>query len=88
LLEFKKGVGILAVEMGAAVVPAYISGAFESLPRGRAIPRFKKITVTFGKPLRAEDIEPSKKPADIDEYQYFASALRERVERLREKAGS
>ena len=88
LLEFKKGVGILAVEMGAAVVPAYISGAFESLPRGRAIPRFKKITVTFGKPLHAEDIEPSKKPADIDEYQYFASALRERVERLREKAGS
>jgi long-chain acyl-CoA synthetase len=88
LLEFKKGVGILAAEMGVAVVPVCISGAFDSLPRGAVVPRFRKITVTFGEPLRKEDIEPSKKPAEIDEYQYFASVLRERVERLREREES
>jgi long-chain acyl-CoA synthetase len=88
LVEFKKGVGILAAEMGIAVVPAYISGAFESLPRGAAIPRFRKVTVTFGKPLRPGDIELSEKPAEVDEYQYLASVLRERVEALRERAGS
>ncbi len=88
LLEFKKGVGILAAEMGIAVVPAYINGAFESLPRGAFIPRFRKVTVTFGKPLRTEDIEPSTKPAEMDEYQYFAYVLRQGVEMLRERGGS
>ncbi len=85
LMEFKKGVGILAVEMGVAVVPAFIEGAFEALPRGATIPNCVKITVTFGRPLLASDVDFSKKPEGIDEYQYFANVLRERVEGLKEE---
>ena len=66
LLEFKKGVGILAIEMGIPVVPVYIKGAFEALPREAAWPKFRKITVTFGTPLSAKDMDFSKKPADMD----------------------
>jgi long-chain acyl-CoA synthetase len=82
LLEFKKGVGILAIEMGIPVVPAYIKGAFEALPREAAWPRFRKITVTYGTPLSAKEIDFSKKPADMDDYQYFAYLIRERVKEL------
>ncbi len=86
LMEFKKGVGILAKELGAPVVPVYIDGAFEALPRYAFFPRFRKITVFFGPPLRASDLDFSAKPEGMDDYQYFANVLRERVEELRETA--
>ena len=82
LMEFKKGVGILAIETGIAVVPVSIEGAFDALPRSAFWPRPRKITVTFGRPLLASDIDFSKKPEDMDEYQYFANLLRERVRDL------
>jgi len=83
LMEFKKGVGILAVEMEAPVVPVFIEGAFEALSRSSKIPRFKKITVRFGKPLNVKEIDFSKKPEDADKYEYFVSLLREKVEDLK-----
>ncbi len=86
LLEFKKGVGILAIEMGIPVVPVYIKGAFEALPREAALPKFTKITVTFGKPLSAKEIDFSKKPAEMDDYQYFAYLIREKVKELSQSA--
>ncbi len=83
LMEFKKGIGILAVEMGVPVVPVYIEGTFQALPRDAMLPRPKRITVTFGKPLIAKDIDFSKKPSDADNYQYFANVLREKVGQLK-----
>jgi long-chain acyl-CoA synthetase len=82
LMEFKKGVGILAVEMGIPVVPVLVQGALEALPRSAAFPKFKKITVTLGKPLLASEIDFSKKKEGVDDYQYFADTLRERVREL------
>jgi len=82
LLEFKKGVGILAVEMGVPVVPAYIAGAFEALPRTASWPRPAKIAITFGAPLSAAELDFTKKPAAMDDYQYFASVLQEKVREL------
>jgi long-chain acyl-CoA synthetase len=34
LMEFRKGIGVLAIEMNIPVVPAFIRGTFEVLPRG------------------------------------------------------
>ncbi len=82
VMEFKKGVGILAVELGIPVVPCCIEGAFEAMPRNVTWPRFRKIRVTFGPPLYAKDLEISKKPAASDQYQYFADRLREKVKAL------
>jgi long-chain acyl-CoA synthetase len=86
LLEFKKGLGILALEMEAPVVPVYIKGAFEAFPRTASFPRPAKISVIFGRPLSAKDIDLSEKPADMDSYQYFASMVRERVFELSRSA--
>ena len=83
IMEFKKGVGILAVEMEVPVVPVFIEGAFEALPRNARIPRFKKIIIKFGKPLNVKEIDFSKRPEHTDKYQYFASQLREKVEDLK-----
>jgi long-chain acyl-CoA synthetase len=82
LMEFKKGIGILAIEMGVPVVPAYIHGACEALPRGARLPRFRNISVTFGRPLLASDMDFTQKTDDIDEYQFFSNNLREKVRQL------
>lgn len=82
LMEFKKGVGILAVEMGVPVVPAYIKGAFEALPRSASWPKPVKISITFGAPLSAADLDFARKPASMDGYEYFASVLQEKVREL------
>jgi 1-acyl-sn-glycerol-3-phosphate acyltransferase len=52
LREAKPGAALLAVQSGAAVVPAYVHGTGRAWPRGRRLPRPVKVRVTFGAPLR------------------------------------
>jgi len=49
--EGKAGVGMLAVTSGAPVVPAYVSGTLEALPKGAAWPRRTEVSVRFGPAL-------------------------------------
>lgn len=49
--EGKPGVGMLAVRSRAPVVPAYVSGTFEALPKGAAWPRRSQVSVSFGPAL-------------------------------------
>ncbi|HTY79594.1 MAG TPA: lysophospholipid acyltransferase family protein [Candidatus Bathyarchaeia archaeon] len=51
LAEAKPGVGMLAVMSGAPVVPAYVSGTLEALPKGAARPRRSQVSVRFGPAL-------------------------------------
>lgn len=51
LLPFKAGIGILALELDYPVIPVYMSGTFESLPKGRSIPHPTQVDVRFGPPV-------------------------------------
>ena len=51
LQPFQEGIGILAGEMRVPVVPVYIGGLYEVLPRHRSRPRRGDVVVRFGKPL-------------------------------------
>jgi 1-acyl-sn-glycerol-3-phosphate acyltransferase len=48
----KPGAGMLAVTSGVPVVPLYIQGSGRAWPRGRRLPRPRRVTVYFGPPLR------------------------------------
>lgn len=50
---FRKGAAVLAIDAGAPIVPAYIDGMYEVLPRFRRRPRPGTVVVTFGDPLFA-----------------------------------
>ncbi len=52
LLPFKAGLGMMIAGEDIPVVPCFIRGAFEALPRERFPPRPVKITVRIGRPLR------------------------------------
>ncbi len=81
--EFRKGVGVLIKELGVAVVPAFISGAFECWPRGQKYPKlFGKITVRFGKMVSAEELLFRVFDA-ADDYEQAAQNLRLRVSELK-----
>ncbi|MEW6675531.1 MAG: AMP-binding protein [Nitrospirota bacterium] len=82
IMEFKRGVGILSLELNVPVIPAYIKGSFEALPRGAIWPKFTEIKITFGKPLYPSDLDMSRKPEGMDKYQFFMNELRERVREL------
>jgi len=79
VLPFKKGVGIIALERKIPVVPIYIEGSSNALPRGAAFIKPAKIKVIFGNPFSINDINMKTKLPTVDEYQFFADQLRERV---------
>ena len=83
LLSFKKGVGILSKELSVPLVPTLIEGTYEVLPRGAIWPKFRKIKITFGKPIYPEEIDISEKPADMDDYGWIVSQLKNAIVRLK-----
>lgn len=52
LRQPEEGIGFLAARSGCPVVPVHVQGTDKVLPRGRWIPRFRRVTIYFGHPLR------------------------------------
>lgn len=50
---FRKGAAILAIDCGVPIVPAYIDGMYEVMPRFRRVPKPGPVTVTFGSMVAA-----------------------------------
>ena len=51
LHSFKKGIGVLACELGIPVIPIKIEGSFEAWPPDANMPHLHPITVTIGQSL-------------------------------------
>lgn len=75
LREFKKGVAIVARELNVPLVPVAIKGTYEMLPRGKAVPRPARVSVTFGTLIQPVDRE----------YDEIAKNLFEEVNKLLER---
>ena len=57
IAEFRKGAAVLAIDVGVPIVPAYVDGMYEVMPRFRRVPKRGHVTITFGAPVaaRADD---------------------------------
>ncbi len=75
---FRKGAAILAGDCKAPIVPAYMHGLPQILPRGHKIPRPGRATVTFGEPMH---------PAAGEDYEAFIARVEVRVRELAGPAG-
>src|SRR5690349_13387613 len=71
--EFRKGAAVLAIDASVPIVPAYVDGMYEVLPRFRRVPRPGRVTVTFGSPLR---------PLKDDDYDTFIARVEQSVRSL------
>jgi 1-acyl-sn-glycerol-3-phosphate acyltransferase/long-chain acyl-CoA synthetase len=77
LLPFKRGAALLGVALGLPVVPAYIEGARDALPKGSWMPRPRPIRVQFGRAIRPEEwtgVHSHKERCD-----YVARELEQRI---------
>ncbi len=52
LQDFKPGVGFLATETGAPVIPMHVRGSHRVMPKGRRLPLPAPVTIRIGKPLQ------------------------------------
>ena len=80
--EAKPGIGMLAVMSGAPVIPTYISGTLESLPKGAVRPRRSQVSVRFGPALhfKAQTGEGRK-----DRYRDAAREMMRAIAQLKEQ---
>jgi long-chain acyl-CoA synthetase len=56
LLPFQPGIGHVLLAADVPVLPVYIGGTFEAWPRTQRLPRFRPVSVTFGRPLLRQDL--------------------------------
>jgi 1-acyl-sn-glycerol-3-phosphate acyltransferase len=80
---FKPGVGILSDRLGIPVVPAYIHGTREAMPKGRLFPAHRRVVVRIGVP-----IYPHANGGVGRNHQWLAAQARSRIEDMRGDAAS
>lgn len=73
IAPFRKGAAILAMDAGVPIVPAYVDGMFEVMPRFRRVPRPGRVAVTFSDPVEA---------APNEDYDGFIARIESIVRRL------
>ncbi|MFC1560287.1 lysophospholipid acyltransferase family protein, partial [Candidatus Margulisiibacteriota bacterium] len=89
LLPFKPGVGVVAVETGAPIVPVYIDGTFEALPTGSIFPKPHKVRVFFGEPVNVREfVKKQETEKAYDVYRTVTDEVYNRVLALKKKAKS
>jgi long-chain acyl-CoA synthetase len=59
IASFKPGVAHLSMTVGCSIIPAYIKGAHEILPKGSLMPKPCPLSVSFGPPLQPPLAEPN-----------------------------
>lgn len=52
--EFKKGPAMIATELNIPIVPAYVHGTHDSLPKSGSFPKARRVTVRFGEAVDPE----------------------------------
>ena len=58
--RFRSGIGRLVAGTDLAVVPCYLDGGLRAWPKGKLLPRPKKLTLTIGAPRRFDQADKSR----------------------------
>ena len=81
--SFKPTLGYLALNFEAPVLPVHLSGAFEALPRGAALPRRRHLKVAFGPAIEASELRRATSHLrDADAYRAATEIVENAVRRL------
>ena len=75
--DFKPGIGALVAGRDVAVLPCYLDGAFRAWPKGKRLPRPRKVRLIVGAPRNYGAMSPDKLASSA-----IAGELRTAVEEL------
>lgn len=85
LQQFKLGLGLLALRLNVPIVPVYIQGTYQALPKGRCFPRRYPIHICFGSPLPIANYKSKQGTVRNREiYQQITDNVRAAIERLKQ----
>ncbi|MCI4624949.1 MAG: AMP-binding protein [Candidatus Magnetoovum sp. WYHC-5] len=76
---FKRGIGVLSYHCNVPLVPVYLKGTAETMPRGQVLPKLSDIVVLIGNPIVPQDVASTVS----DVYQAIADKVRDEVLRLK-----
>ncbi|MBP7215977.1 MAG: AMP-binding protein [Candidatus Omnitrophica bacterium] len=82
---FKPGLGSLAMNLRVPILPVYIHGAFDALPKGKRIPYPKKIEVHFGEAIMPDAITGSGLESNYDKYALLSQRAFEAIVELKNR---
>jgi len=72
--QFKPGIGMLLAGTDIPVLPCYLSGAHQAMPKGAIFPRPRRIELTVGAPRRFAHLRPDK-----ESFEHIAQTLEQAV---------
>ncbi|OGW62883.1 MAG: hypothetical protein A2V83_08325 [Nitrospirae bacterium RBG_16_64_22] len=84
--EGKAGIGFIALHAGVPVVPAFVQGAHDALPRGRWWVKPAQVTVRFGPPIPPPEGPVPRGEAARHAYQAMADRVLEEIAKLRDRS--
>ena len=86
LQEFRSGLGLLSYEAQVPIIPAYIKGSYQALPKGQNFPRPSSISVSFGSPIRPTANDILKSGNAHQKYKKITSQVRDAIITLQSQA--
>lgn len=81
----KPGVGFIVAKSGVPVIPAYVEGSFDAMPRGFKTLKRHPVAVYIGEPIYFDPVTLEKK--DKESYQAIADGIMAGIARIKEKYG-
>ncbi|HEX8163766.1 MAG TPA: AMP-binding protein [Pyrinomonadaceae bacterium] len=89
IVDFKPVLGFLALTARTGILPVYLRGTYEALPKGSNMLRSRDIGARIGRFITVEELEAMTKGVPKSEgYRLIASYARHRIENLRDGASS
>lgn len=86
LQEAKGGIGMMAYQAGACVVPCYISGTYEAMPRKAKFIWPKKVILTYGQPIYPPTDEQTMQLDKKTRYDRFSALIMQGIAEIKETA--
>jgi long-chain acyl-CoA synthetase len=87
IADFKPVIGYLALHTGVGILPVYLEGTHEAMPKGSNIIKNRKVGARIGHYLEAADLEAMTKGLPRAEaYRLIAARVKHEVENLRDHA--
>ena len=86
MADFKPIIGYLALHTGVGILPVYLHGTYDAMPKGSNIIKNRKVGARIGRYLEIADLEEMAKGLPRAEaYRLIAARVRHEVENLRDQ---
>jgi len=79
MADFKPGIGALSCELQVPILPVYIRGTSQALPKGKFLIKSQAVRVIIGEP-----VPPGQVKGDYNLYKQITQEVKERIVKLRD----